>query len=258
VTLQSHLAAEHGGAPRCQHILLPTDHKSRAKYGPRQCGKAAEPGSNFCGQHPLNVEPLRKPQTRAEAQADSMARLQRELTIAGTLMERFRTALRLIRDNAPNPAAVAGEALQTHSMPDGTTKLGSEELIRRLEEAGATLLALPNGGWSTKLGAGSAEILRSALENYGWHPERIRPPAPSAAHITRMDEALTWLGLIPLDRYVLRRIVGARSLVNPVTQRHLFAWRRLAAALGADHKAIQRWHAQAIDIIVAKLAESAR
>jgi len=41
--------------------------------------------------------------------------------------------------------------------------------------------------------------------------------------------------------------------VSPVTDRHLFAWRRLAAAIGADHKAVQRWHAQGIDIIVAGL-----
>jgi hypothetical protein len=59
--------------------------------------------------------------------------------------------------------------------------------------------------------------------------------------------------LIPVENYVLRRIVGARCLVSPVTDRHLFPWRRLAAALGADHKAVQRWHAQGIAIIVAAL-----
>ena len=68
-----------------------------------------------------------------------------------------------------------------------------------------------------------------------------------------MDEAMGWIGVIPLDRYVLRRIVGARSLVHPVTDRHLFPWRRLGVALGADHKAVQRWHGQAIDMIVAAL-----
>jgi len=52
---------------------------------------------------------------------------------------------------------------------------------------------------------------------------------------------------------VLRRIVGARALVSPLTDRHLFPWRRLAAVLGADHKAVQRWHAQAIALLVASL-----
>jgi hypothetical protein len=68
-----------------------------------------------------------------------------------------------------------------------------------------------------------------------------------------MDEAMGWIPLIPLDRYVLRRIVGARSLVNPTTDRHLFPWRRLGAVLGADHKAVQRWHRQGIGMIVAAL-----
>ena len=127
----------------------------------------------------------------------------------------------------------------------------------RLEEAGAALLALPGTGWSTRLRASSLEIVRVAIESYGWTEKRIRPPIPSAARITRMDEALGWITLIPTDRYVLRRIIGARSLVHPITERHLYPWRRLATAIGADHKAVQRWHAQGIDLIVAALNRKA-
>ena len=68
-----------------------------------------------------------------------------------------------------------------------------------------------------------------------------------------MDEAMAWIPLIPIDRYVLRRIVGARSLVHPITERHLYPWRRVATAIGADHKAVKRWHTQGIDLIVARL-----
>ncbi|MBN8907206.1 MAG: hypothetical protein J0H99_11410, partial [Rhodospirillales bacterium] len=128
-----------------------------------------------------------------------------------------------------------------------------EYVIYRLEEAGAALLALPHTGWTTKLRSGSLEIVRSAAEAYGWVESRIRPPVPSAERITRMDEAMGWLQAIPEDRYVLRRIVGARSLVHPITERHLFTWRRLGTAIGADHKAVQRWHAEGIDLIVAAL-----
>ncbi|HUB48802.1 MAG TPA: DUF6362 family protein [Acetobacteraceae bacterium] len=131
--------------------------------------------------------------------------------------------------------------------------LDAQYVIYRLEEAGATLLALPGTGWTTKLRTSSLEIVRTALESYGWSATRIRPAVPSAEKISRMDEAMGWISIIPLDRYVLRRIVGARSLVHPVTERHLFPWRRLGAALGADHKAVQRWHGQAIDMIVAAL-----
>src|SRR5208283_2721969 len=131
--------------------------------------------------------------------------------------------------------------------------LDPEFVTARLEEAGATLLALPGTGWTTKLRASSLEIVRAAIENYGWTDTRVRPAIPSAARISRMDEAMGWITLIPLDRYVLRRIVGARSLVSPTTDRHLFPWRRVAAAIGADHKAVQRWHRQGIDMIVAAL-----
>ena len=136
--------------------------------------------------------------------------------------------------------------------PDGQP-VDADFVISRLEEAGATLLALRNTGWTTKLRTSNIEIVRTALENYGWSEARIRPPVPSSGKIDRMDEAMSWIGVIPLDRYVLRRIVGARSLVHPITERHVFPWRRLAAALGADHKAVQRWHVQAIDMIVAAL-----
>jgi hypothetical protein len=65
-----------------------------------------------------------------------------------------------------------------------------------------------------------------------------------------MDLAFGYLALIPQDRYLLRRIVGCRALVHPISGRHLFSWRRLAETLGADHKAIQRWHAEGIRIII--------
>ncbi len=136
---------------------------------------------------------------------------------------------------------------------DDVRPFDADLVIYRLEEAGSTLLALPGTGWSTRMRSSSLEIVRTAIESYGWTTNRIRPAVPSASRISRMDEAMGWLSQIPVDRYVLRRIVGARSLVHPITERHLFPWRRLAAAIGADHKAVQRWHAQGIDLIVAKL-----
>lgn len=131
--------------------------------------------------------------------------------------------------------------------------IDAETVIYRLEEAGRTLLALPNTGYSTRMRTSQIDIVRSAMEAYGWDTGRLRPAYPDAAQVSRMDQALAWIPMIPADRYVLRRIVGARALVSPTTERHLFAWRRLAKLLGADHKAIQRWHAQGIDMIVAML-----
>ena len=78
------------------------------------------------------------------------------------------------------------------------TLIDAQYVICRLEEAGMTLLALPDTGYSTRLRTSTLDIVRTALENYGWSDKRVRPPVPSAARITRMDEALGWIPLIPL------------------------------------------------------------
>jgi hypothetical protein len=136
-------------------------------------------------------------------------------------------------------------------------QIDADYVIYRLEEAGATLLALPGTGWSTRMQSSSIEIVRTALEAYGWEAARVRPAVPPAEKIDRMDEAMGWISSIPHDRFVLRRVVGARSLVHPITDRYLFTWRRLGVAMGADHKAVQRWHAQGIGLIVAAIRQIA-
>lgn len=68
-----------------------------------------------------------------------------------------------------------------------------------------------------------------------------------------MDEVLSWIQLIPQENYVLRRIVGARALVSPLTGRHLFSWRRLGKLLGADARAVQRWHEKGLSLIALHL-----
>ncbi len=137
--------------------------------------------------------------------------------------------------------------------PGAPRPIDAAYVLYRLEEAGMTLLALPQTGYTTRMKTGGLEIVRAAAESYGWGAGRIRPAIPPAARITRMDEALAWIPLIPRDKVVLRRIVGCRSLVSPITERHFFSWRRLATVVGADHKAVQRWHAQGVDLIVAAL-----
>lgn len=142
--------------------------------------------------------------------------------------------------DAPNP----------HT-PDGA-RATAEFVLAALEAAGLTLLALPQSGPSTRLRQGGLEWVRDAC---AYPPDRtqIRPAVPSAAAIDRMDRVLAWIPRIPADKFVLRRVVGARCLVSPVNGRHLFSWRRLGTAIGTDHKAVQRWHAQGIDLIVAAL-----
>jgi len=132
--------------------------------------------------------------------------------------------------------------------------IDADWVIACLEEAGRTLMCLPNSGPSPRLRSSSLEVLRAACEIAEAEPgKRLRLPVPSAAKIGAMDEAWAWLGLIPNERYVLRRIVGARALVSPATDKHLFSWRRLGSLLSADHRAVQRWHGEGIGWILSGL-----
>jgi len=154
---------------------------------------------------------------------------------------------RTARTGAPPPPSHGTAHGAAHGAVDAAY------VVARLEEAGRSLLAMPHTGPSPKLRTSVLEVVRSAVEGYGWGEGRLRPTYPDSAQVTRMDEALAWISRIPVDRYVLRRIVGARALINPTTDRHVYPWRKLGAAMGADHKAVQRWHAQGIEMIVASL-----
>ncbi len=170
---------------------------------------------------------------RIDARNDASPRSRIDAGIAARIGARGRI-------NAPNP----------HT-PDGAP--ATPEFVQAmLEEAGLTLMALPHTGPTTRLRQGGLEWVRDVME---YPPERtvIRPARPSAASIDRMDRVLAWIPRIPADKFVLRRVVGARCLLSPLTGRHLFTWRRLAAAVGADHKAVQRWHAQGLALIVGSL-----
>lgn len=119
----------------------------------------------------------------------------------------------------------------------------------QLEQAGATMLAMRSPTGPAGYGSGWPDVVRDAVEAYGYTPDRVRTPVPSAAAITRMDRAFAWIGLIPARSVVIRRIVGARAMVHPMTGRHLASWRKIGRLLGADPRAVMRWHRIGIEAI---------
>jgi hypothetical protein len=134
-----------------------------------------------------------------------------------------------------------------------------DDVIARLEHAGATLLALR----LARIGpseprSGLPEPVRDVSASYGWSQAATRPAIPTAADIDRMDEALAWVKFIPDDKFVLRRICNARSLVSPSTGRHLFTWSAIGRLIRADRRAVQRWHAQGIAYIAKGLRNNSR
>lgn len=127
-------------------------------------------------------------------------------------------------------------------------------MIDRLDRAGATLLALPHTGHSTRMSQSKLPIVHDLDDKRGWifgADDLVLAPSPKA--VSEMEQALSWIQLIPAERTVLRRIVGARCLCKPATMRPLYGWRRIAEMVGASHEAVRQWHAQAIDLIVAGL-----
>jgi len=132
-----------------------------------------------------------------------------------------------------------------------------DDVIARLEQAGATLLALRLAPVCPQEPRSSLpEPVRDVSASYGWAKATGRPATPCGAAIDMMDEALGWVSLIPADRYVLRRIINARALVSPSTGRHLFTWSAIGRLIGADRRAVTRWHAQGIGIIAKALHAS--
>jgi hypothetical protein len=107
----------------------------------------------------------------------------------------------MMTPRATKPAAAVSTPRQAiRPLMTNGYEIDADFVVYRLEEAGATLLALPGTGYSTRLRTSSLEIVRTALESYGWTETQIRPLVPSAEKIDRMDEAMSWIPLIPLDR----------------------------------------------------------
>ena len=91
----------------------------------------------------------------------------------------------------------------------------AEMVLDRLDRAGATLIALPHTGYSTRLSQSSLPIVRDFADLVGAMPDRRRMMVPTPRMVSEMEEALGWVQLIPADKAVLRRIVGSRSLCRP-------------------------------------------
>ncbi len=122
-----------------------------------------------------------------------------------------------------------------------------------LEEAGKALLALPpDHEFPDTFRVAWPEIVRAVREG-DRAPEGGMPPAlPSAQAIAAMEFRLRWA-----FRYCAsvpkRRLVGARMLVNPLSEKHLWSWGRLAGPFRVHRDTVKRWHSTACGEIAAGL-----
>ncbi len=83
-----------------------------------------------------------------------------------------------------------------------------------------------------------------ALLAYGYNNAQIRPAAPAIYELKLIDEILVLPQLI--SNITSRRIVYARSLRAPLTQRYIFTWSKLARNLSCDRRAVMRWYNEGV------------
>ncbi|MHB8388168.1 MAG: DUF6362 family protein [Acidobacteriaceae bacterium] len=127
----------------------------------------------------------------------------------------------------------ASDSVQSVSRETSASSVFNNDLVTELERAGATLVALPEGRMRPS-GVRSAwpDIVHSAIEAYGWQAGRYRFPCPSAHDISEMDRIFRVVNRLPADRRTWRRIVLLRCLVDPISGRHYWSWRKIGRALG--------------------------
>ena len=133
----------------------------------------------------------------------------------------------------------------------------AETLQARLEEAGACLFALPvHGIRPAGYGSGWPAIMQEALEEVaeakGFSAAIYRAPAPTGEMIERMDEVDGWINAHVPD-VLERRIIRARSFVNPRTGEPVLSWRKLAKALDRNDSGLKYTYDAAIKRLVIKL-----
>jgi hypothetical protein len=132
-----------------------------------------------------------------------------------------------------------------------TQHLTADYIKRRIEHAGAVMRCLCVKHPSTLLAQGRAAMISEALEGYVPGGEGAYP-TPGPRDVSLMDEALSWVLLIP--NQTRRRLVSLRSQYHPLRERHVLSWRACGERLRISDKSAQRWHAEALEFLEAALA----
>ena len=146
-----------------------------------------------------------------------------------------------------------------------------EDVRRRLEDAGRTLMMLPLPPRAMPSDARSAwpDVLQkfwdqAGVADEGSVEERLEVLAlvhnttnlhASRAAVNRLDEVLALLLMIDQPHH--RKAVFARMLTHPVSERPVYSWKQIAKTLGATKSAVRHWRERGIQEILEKLAEAA-
>ena len=80
-----------------------------------------------------------------------------------------------------------------------------------------------------------------------WDYENAVRMRPSAKQIQRMEEALPWFFAVGDARK--RKVAFARSLIHPVSGRHIVSYSKLGSLHGLHKDTMRCWHNDALDEI---------
>jgi hypothetical protein len=125
--------------------------------------------------------------------------------------------------------------------PPPSASIDPSEIKEWLEWGGAKLLSM-------KLPPAAPQGYRSfwpdyptdAGTAYGYTPNRLRAGTPTGKEVDLMDEVLKLPSLIA--DIPIRRIVNARALVAPVSNRHLYSWTKIAFMLHSSPRRVVLLH----------------
>lgn len=88
---------------------------------------------------------------------------------------------------------------------------------------------------------------------FGYTGERLQPALPSANEIPLMDSILNLVLLIP--DITPRRIVNSRCLINPINNRYLYSWSKIAVLLHMNRHSVKVLHQKGIKQIAGQVPD---
>lgn len=140
-------------------------------------------------------------------------------------------------------------------------KLVADYIARRIEHAGATLYCMRIKDPRPLLAQGRRLIVCDFIDmaaaelpsEMAARSLKLHLPTPKARDITLMDEAFSWIKLVPDNG--TRRLISMRSRFHPITQRHKLSWSSCASLLGMDRKTARAKHSSAMFFLEKSLGE---
>lgn len=148
-----------------------------------------------------------------------------------------------------------------------------QDIKKRLEQAGRTLMLLPmpRRGLPAEHGSNWPEVVRTARdywvaaltgededpEEAKWRMKELEEQANrtrvqvSRRDIEQMDESLEWLWFVEDEKK--RRVVLSRSLIHPISDRHVASYAKLGRRFHRNERTIRTWFDDGINEIACGL-----